>query len=107
MGIGVQVQEFKGEVVARLADPVDVEGLCAFTRDDPDRYPYLSGIDEYDDTCFNSRQSERLARELESIAHDADEGGLRHAAVAVLDLARLLQPAPGRPGHRVLVFVGD
>jgi len=32
------------------------------------QYPLLSGVDEYDDTYFNARQSVRLGQELKLIA---------------------------------------
>jgi hypothetical protein len=104
VGIGVHVTEFSGKMVARLEAPVDVNQLCAVAAEDPARYPLLAGVDEYDDTYFNSRQSIRLAQELESIAATA---GLDHTAEAILRLVDLLRPAPGRPHHRQLVFVGD
>lgn len=107
MGIDVQVIEFSGAVVARLDVEVDVNRLCAAAAEDPARYPLLSGVDEYDDTYFNSRQSARLAQELESITADDSGVDLRPTAEAIMELAGLLRPAPGRPHHRRLVFVGD
>jgi hypothetical protein len=107
MGIDVKVVEFDGQVVARRDDPVDVNLLCAIAGEAPGRYPHLSGVDEYDDTYFNARQSKRLAQELEAIAQDSGDEVLRQAAEAVLRLVRMLEPAPGRPHHRQLVFVGD
>ena len=105
MSIGVHVREYTGEIVAGLDGPVDVNGLCDRAAEDPGRYPLLSGVDELDDTYFNARQGLRLARELEALA--AAGGGVEAAARAVLRLAGLLQPAPKRPHHRLLVFVGD
>jgi hypothetical protein len=110
VGIGVQVREFSGQVVARLDrldSAWDVNRLCTVAAEDPDRYPYLSGVDEYDDTYFNSRQCMRLAQELEAIGQNGGESGLRQTAEAVLRLVRMLQPSPGRPHHRQLMFVGD
>ena len=107
VSIGVHVREYSGQVVARLNDPEDTNGLCAVAAADPDRYPYLDGVDEYGDTYFNSRQSVRLAQELEALARDDSEAGLQQTAQAVLRLVGMLQPVPGRPHHRQLVFSGD
>jgi hypothetical protein len=108
MGIGVHVTEYSGAVVATLDSlaPGDINRLCALAAADPTRYPLLSGVDEYDDTVFNPRQSLQLARELHTLA-PAGGDGLRLTIQAVLQLIDLLQPAPGRPHHRRLVFSGD
>ena len=107
MGIGVHVREFSGTTVASLDRPVNVNQLCAVAADDPARYPLLSGVDEHDDTYFNARQSLRLGQELKLIAADGSDPELREAAEAISLLAGLLQPAPGRPHHRLLIFTGD
>ncbi|WP_203961244.1 hypothetical protein [Actinocatenispora thailandica] len=105
MAIGVRVVEYSGAVVGRLEAPVDVNRLCAVAAGDPARYPLLAGVDKYDHTYFNSRQSMVLVQELEALAAATSDVGL--AAEAVRQLAELLRPARGRPHHRQLVFVGD
>jgi hypothetical protein len=107
VGIGVHVREFSGTTVAGLDRPVNVNHLCAVAADDPAQYPLLSGVDEYDDTYFNARQSVRLGQELKLIAADGSDSDLREAAEAISLLVGLLQPAPRRPHHRLLIFVGD
>ncbi len=107
MGIRVRVQEFTGAVVERLDDPVDIRALCAFAASEPRRYPLLSGVDPYDDTCFNPRQAAMLAAELRTIIEQSTADAPREAARAVLRLASLLEIAPRRPHHRRLLFIGD
>jgi hypothetical protein len=53
----------RGEVVAALDGAVDIKRLCAQATDTT-RYPLLAGVDEYDDTYFNSRQAGRIVSEL-------------------------------------------
>jgi hypothetical protein len=105
--IDVHVKEYTGELVAKLRRPAAVDELCAFAADDPARYPLLSGIDEYDDTYFNRRQASRLIVELKNVAGTANEPALLNAATEIMALADLLKPAPGRPAHRQLIFIGD
>jgi hypothetical protein len=107
MGIWVRVKEYTGKPVAELSGPIDIGGLCRFAASDPQRYPLLSGVDEYDDTYFNRRQAARLMIELEAIAAVVDDSGLSTASAEIGRLARLLEPSPGRPGHRLLIFSGD
>ncbi|MFD6563186.1 hypothetical protein [Micromonospora profundi] len=107
MGISVRVQEFTGVVVERLEGPVDIASLCSFVAAEPRLFPLLSGVDTYDDTCFNPRQAAVLAAELRSVIERSEEEPPRAAARAVLQLASLLEVAPGRPHHRRLLFIGD
>ncbi|WP_143766927.1 hypothetical protein [Micromonospora sp. L5] len=107
VGMSVQVHEYSGVVVERLTDEADVGLLCSFAASEPSRYPLLSGVDPYDDTCFNPRQSVSLAAELRSIIEQSEDGRVRAAAQAVVQLASLLEVAPRRPHHRRLLFIGD
>ncbi|MER6758170.1 hypothetical protein ABT235_28810 [Micromonospora echinofusca] len=107
MGMSVQVREFSGVVVERLTDAAGVGSLCAFAASEPSHYPLLSGIDPYDDTCFNPRQTASLTAELRSIIEQSKDGRVRAAAQALLQLASLLEVAPRRPHHRRLLFIGD
>jgi hypothetical protein len=107
MGIGVRVQEYTGEVVAALDGAVDVNRLSAHAAVDPARYPLLAGVDEYDDTYFNSRQADRLVSELATLAADHPDQDVTRAVARIIALAELLRAAPGRPHHRQLVFIGD
>jgi hypothetical protein len=107
VGIGVRVQEYTGEVVAALEGAVDVNRLCAQAATDPARYPLLAGVDEYDDTYFNSRQADRLVSELAALAADHPDRDVIRATARIVALAELLQAAPGRPHHRQLIFIGD
>ncbi|BCJ26179.1 hypothetical protein Asera_02870 [Actinocatenispora sera] len=84
VGIGVRVIEYSGAVVAKLKAPVDVNQLCAVAARSPARYPLLAGVDKYDNTFFNSRQSMTLIRELEGVAAAANE--VAAAAEAVRQL---------------------
>jgi hypothetical protein len=104
VGIGVRVIEYSGEVVEMLATGYDVEPVREAAASDPGRYPLLAGIDEYDDTTFNARQAKVLITELTSLAATEELAG---TATQLITLAELLLPAPGRPHHRHLVFVGD
>jgi hypothetical protein len=107
MPISVHVREHTGGLVAEPSQPVDINRLCHAAAADPDQYPLLSGIDEYDDTIFNLIQSRRLVLELKALSADSRDSELQAAAAAVLALASLLEPAPGRPHHRQLFFIGD
>ena len=107
VSIGVRVQEYTGEVVDTLDCTVDVERLSAYAGMDPARYPLLAGVDEYDDTYFNSRQAKRLVSELAALAADHPDQEVTEAAAGIIALAELLQAAPGRPHHRQLIFIGD
>jgi hypothetical protein len=107
VGIGVRVQEYTGEVVDTLDCAVAVGRLSAHAVMDPARYPLLAGVDEYDDTYFNSRQARRLVPELATLAADHPDREVAEAAAGIIALAELLQAAPGRPHHRQLVFIGD
>jgi hypothetical protein len=105
--MSVGVWEYTGVLVERLTDAAGVAALCSFAGSEPSRYPLLSGVDPYDDTCFNPRQTAGLAAELRSIIDRSEDGRVRAAAQAVLQLASLLEVAPRRPHHRRLVFSGD
>jgi hypothetical protein len=107
VGIGVRVQENTGEVVAEIDGWVDVNRVCAQAATDPTRYPLLAGVDEYDDTFFNSRQADRLISELTALAADHPDQDVISATAHIIALAELLQTAPGRPHHRQLIFIGD
>jgi hypothetical protein len=107
MPISVHVRESTGGLVAEFSEPVDINRLCHVAATDPDRYPLLSGIDEYDDTIFNLIQSRRLILELKALFAGSRDSELQVAAAAVLALASLLEPGLGRPHHRQLFFSGD
>ncbi|MEV1075216.1 hypothetical protein [Micromonospora parva] len=107
MGMSVQVREYSGVVVEQLTDAASIASLCSLAASEPSRYPLLSGVDPYDDTWFNSRQAARLATELQSIIERSKDDGVRVAGQAILQLASLLEIAPGRPHHRQLLFNGD
>jgi hypothetical protein len=106
VGIEVRVQEFSGVLVKRLDGPANAAALCSFVTE-PGLYPMLAGVDPYDDTCFNPRQAAVLTAELRAVAERAEDEPTRAAAIAVLELAALLEAAPGRPHHRRLMFIGD
>lgn len=103
----MRVEEYSGAVVEWLNGPVDVGALCSFVTTEPGLYPLLTGVDPYDDTCFNQRQTATLAAELRAVADRTQDEPTRAAAMAVLRLASLLESAPGRPHHRRLLFIGD
>jgi hypothetical protein len=105
--MAVRVQEFSGVLVQRLDGPADAAALCSFVTTEPGLYPMLAGVDPYDDTCFNPRQAAVLTAELRAVADRAEDEPTRAAAMAVLQLAALLQAGPGRPQHRRLMFIGD
>lgn len=107
MSIGVRVQEYRGKLVATLDGPADIRELCELAALDPTRYPMLSGIDPYDDTCFNSRQAAMVASELNLLAHETERGPIRDAVAVLLPLVAMLEVARGRPPHRRLTFIGD
>ncbi|MET7403786.1 hypothetical protein ABZS66_60985, partial [Dactylosporangium sp. NPDC005572] len=62
---------------------------------------------EYDDTIFNRQQVRALVSERNTLAGASDDPVLLAAIAEVLRLADLITPAPRRPTHRRLVFVGD
>jgi hypothetical protein len=107
MGIGVKVTEYSGATVAELRGTHDVRRLCAIAAADPARYPLLAGVDEYDDTYFNARQTARLIIELKTLADHTVEQSVKETALALLELNAQLESAPGRPQHRQFIFVGD
>ncbi|RZU54028.1 hypothetical protein EV385_5965 [Krasilnikovia cinnamomea] len=107
VGIDVRVQEYTGEVVDTLDSAVGVNRLAAHAANDPARYPLLAGVDETDDTYFNSRQANRLVSELATLAADHPDPEVATAATRIIALADLLRAAPGRPHHRQLIFIGD
>jgi hypothetical protein len=107
VGIAVRVEEYSGRIVESLIDPRDVDALCAVAAGDRAAYPLVAGVDPHCDTWFNARQSAMLAAELADLASRSTDPAVRSAAAAVLRLASLLGPAPGRPHHRKLVFIGD
>jgi len=107
VGISVHVKEYTDKTVAKLDWRGDVNRLCAVAATDAVRYPLLSGVDDHDDTYFNARQCVRLEAELRLLAELSAEPEVVGAAEAVLRLTDLMQPAPGRPHHRLLVFSGD
>jgi hypothetical protein len=106
VGISVRVTEYSGQVVTELNQP-DVSTVCRLTATDTTRYPLLAGVDEYDDTTFNPRQGRMLIAELEALAKATNEAHLRDVIAELVAAARQLLPAPQRPHHRRLVFLGD
>ncbi|WP_422750475.1 hypothetical protein [Micromonospora sp. WMMD1219] len=107
MGMSVQVREYSGVVVEQLTDAAGVASLCSLAASEPSRYPLLCGVDPYDDTWFNSRQTAMLTTELQSIIERSTDDSVRAAAQAILQLASLLEAAPRRPHHRQILFNGD
>jgi hypothetical protein len=107
VGISVRVQEFGGSSVDTADSETDIASVCAFAAADPSRYPLLSGVDAYDDTCFNPRQAGMLVAELNSVIERSTDESQQATAREVLRLAALLAVAPGRSHHRRLLFIGD
>jgi hypothetical protein len=106
MPIAVRVEEYSGARVQAL-EGVQVEPLVAAVREEPDSFPLLSGIDPYDDTVFNRRQTVRLAHELHALARSTDDEAIASIVERLLGLIALIEPAPGRSPLRRLRFIGD
>ncbi|WP_157437850.1 hypothetical protein [Actinoplanes subtropicus] len=104
MGISVRVVEYTGQIVTEGGD---IGAVIRATSSDAAQYPLLAGVDEYDDTTFNSRQAAMLIAELEQLTAVTDDRNLHEAIAQLITLAKLLVPAPRRPHHRRLVFNGD
>lgn len=97
--INAQVRTESGEIVLRGSCRLDwMETVQCL---DEDRFPFLSSLLPYADTMFNSRQVERLRRE---IAHQSVRDIIGHDSVA--EIERLcLQVENG--SHLYLWFLGD
>ena len=91
------VRDFVGQFVFR--GTIDMRDLL--TAAETRGVPLLSGVDIYDVTTFNRKQSVRLADELGVIAQRSDD--LEDAIASLRDALRLMGEAP----HRYLVFNGD
>jgi len=107
VGVSVRVVEYSGQVVEQVDDDCDVTAVWRTASSDPARYPLLAGVDEHDDTTFNPRQTVMLIAELERLAAATDRLHMSDAVARLIALAELLAPAPRRPHHRRLQFIGD
>jgi hypothetical protein len=97
-GVTIMVRDFRGETILR--GTVDVRGvLTAAARCGS---PLLSGVDVYDDTTFNRKQSAALSDELDALV-DLPGDDLTEAAHSLRAALALVHEAP----HRYLVFNGD
>ncbi|WP_146163958.1 hypothetical protein [Pseudosporangium ferrugineum] len=105
MDISVRVVEYTGQIVA--GGSRNALGVSRAASEDPAAYPLLAGVDELDDTIFNWRQSVVLIDELHRLAAATQDPEVRAAAADIISLAELLAPAPQRPHHRRLIFIGD
>lgn len=67
-----------------------------------DKYPFLSSIDPYDDTCFNSKQKSILLEELRQLRKLYSPQTMKKDLSRLIDFVR-------RPVkiHRFIRFAGD
>jgi hypothetical protein len=97
--ISVQVRKARGDVLRKIVADPDFDPVLLGV--DAARYPYLSGIDPYDDTVFNGLQVQRLLGELESYKSTCSASA---EFMRELDeLCRMVQPG----SHRFLWFIGN
>ncbi|WP_152645126.1 hypothetical protein [Kitasatospora griseola] len=97
--INVQVRTESGEIVLRGSCRLD--WMETVQRIDDDKFPFLGSLLPYADTMFNSRQAERLRRE---IANPSVREIIGQDSVA--EIERLcLQVESG--SHLYLWFLGD
>ncbi|GAA2313547.1 hypothetical protein GCM10010149_76050 [Nonomuraea roseoviolacea subsp. roseoviolacea] len=96
--IDVQVRTESGDIVVHGSCGLDWK---AVGRIDEDEFPFLGSLLPYADTMFNSRQTERLRRE---IADQSVSQILGRDAVA--EIERLCLQVKNGP-HLYLWFLGD
>ncbi|PAZ13714.1 hypothetical protein CLM62_22845 [Streptomyces sp. SA15] len=97
--INLQVRSENGDIVS--SGSCGLEWTESLGRIDADEFPFLGSLLPYADTMFNSRQTERLRRE---IAHQSVRELLGPDTVA--EIERLcLQVEEG--SHLYLWFLGD
>ncbi|BAL88332.1 hypothetical protein AMIS_31120 [Actinoplanes missouriensis 431] len=97
--IDMQVRSASGEVVVHGAN--GIRWSEALARLDPEDFPFLSSLLPYADAIFNSRQTERLRRELSDQNVRTIIG--EDAAVEAERLSRKVEEG----SHLYLWFVGD
>ena len=83
-----------------LRGAVDVRGMLLAAEQQG--FPFLGGVDVYDDTTFNQKQSQFLANELAEVV-DSSDNDLTDAAQSLSTALALVRDAP----HRYVVFNGD
>ncbi|TMR99784.1 hypothetical protein [Nonomuraea basaltis] len=97
--INVQVRTESGEIVLRGSCRMD--WIATLQHIDEDKFPFLGSLLPYADTMFNSRQAERLRKE---IANQSVREILGEDSVA--EIERLCLEVESR-SHLYLWFLGD
>lgn len=97
MGTTIYVRDYLGEKLMQGA--IDMQSLLAAAE--AHDLPLLAGVDLYDDTTFNRKQSVRLKNELDRLSVLGEY--LEEAIASLLEATALVSARP----HRYLVFNGD
>ncbi len=71
MGINIELQTERGEVLERVTDSQNLVGRFLPPNDNWD-CPMLASIDPYGDTIFNRVQMDRFLREWRALGHQSD-----------------------------------
>ena len=102
MGLGIELQDERGETLKSVADPKNLLGHLLPSNDD-NSHPMLASIDRYGDTVFNRMQVERFLREWTLVSARAQTPEEHSLVVAIETMALRCQSEV----HLYLKFVGD
>jgi hypothetical protein len=102
MGLGIELQDERGERLESVADPKNLLGLLLPPNDD-DSHPMLASIDPYGDTVFNRMQIKRFIREWAVVSAKA-QTSVEHSLVAAIETMAL---RCHDEVHLYLKFIGD
>ena len=100
MPIAIELRDNSGTVIGAAGETPPGRMLPEITGDD---FPLLRGVDEYDDTVFNSLQMTWLLEELKRLRESAGSPDRARLLEEIIELGN--QCATNQ--HTYLVFVGD
>jgi hypothetical protein len=100
MPLVIEFRDNSGSVLGLAGESLPGKFLPEIEGDD---FPLLRGVDEYDDTVFNSLQMTWLLQELKRLRDTRDSRDQARLLDEIIELGEQCAAMP----HTYLVFVGD